>query len=62
MKNQNTEVFEEMLRAPLKTVVRTIGFVKMVVDRSMELARRSVDVMVKEVRMKGKERRNMRIM
>ena len=46
MKQQRTEVFEEILRAPLKAVVRTSGFVRRVVERSIELPKRSEDTIV----------------
>jgi hypothetical protein len=43
-----TADFEEMLRAPLKAVVRTIGLERMVAGRSMELPKRSDVAMMEE--------------
>jgi hypothetical protein len=40
-----------MLRAPLKAVVRRTGLVRRVVERSMELPRRSEDTMVTDKEM-----------
>jgi hypothetical protein len=44
---KHTGTFEEMLRAPLKAVVRRTGFDRIVDDRSIELPSRSEATIVK---------------
>jgi hypothetical protein len=50
---QHTEVLEEMLRAPLKTVVRRIGLERTGDGRKTELPRRKKDAIARVSGLKG---------